>query len=305
LTYTPTYTPTVTVTVNPSWTPAYSLVAELGSGGNGPLNWPTGIAVDKTGNIFVVDSGNARVEKLNSLGKYMMEILFDGNCPDWTVPSGVALEKSGNIDVIFNQGMTVTPFEQYSPSGAWVKGWNGITTFASEFSGIALDTSGNVHVTQANPSLAWEYDDNGNMLQKWSDPDSQEVGPLDYPTGIALDSLGNVYVANSDHGFISKFDPNGKLLLKWGWVWSSNMNGSPSAMAMDSHDHLFVVVSTPLNVTGMVQEFDTSGNSLALIGADYYGNGQIPYPNGVAVDTLGNVYVTSTTCECIQKYKPN
>jgi DNA-binding beta-propeller fold protein YncE len=77
-------------------------VSSLGKGGTGEgeFLYPTAVAVDKEGSIYVCDSQNARVQKFSSDGKFLRIIGKRGDRPgDLAVPKGVALDSEGHIYV--------------------------------------------------------------------------------------------------------------------------------------------------------------------------------------------------------------
>ena len=74
-----------------------------GSSGNGDgqFDGPFGVAVDGSGNVFVADAGNNRIQKFTNtgtfIGKWGCEGSGDGQ---FSQPTGVAVDASGNVFVI-------------------------------------------------------------------------------------------------------------------------------------------------------------------------------------------------------------
>jgi len=105
---TPTETPllpatvTSTSTVTPLLTGCHSYLLQWGSlgTGNGQFNSPYGIAVDGSGNVFVVDYGDNRIEKFTANGTYVAQwgVTGIGN-GQFAGPVGVAADASGNVYV--------------------------------------------------------------------------------------------------------------------------------------------------------------------------------------------------------------
>lgn len=82
------------------------------------------------------------------------------------------------------------------------------------FGAVAVDTSGNMYVTDYN-SRVQKFDPNGNFLMKWGSPGSDDGEfAANSHMSIAVDISGNVYVSDAGNYRIQKFDANGKFLLK-------------------------------------------------------------------------------------------
>src|SRR5438094_4979731 len=72
----------------------------LGSG-DGQFNSPFSVAVDNSGNVYVVDSGNNRVEKFDSSGTFLTAWgSFGSGDGQFSSPRGVAVGPSGNVYVV-------------------------------------------------------------------------------------------------------------------------------------------------------------------------------------------------------------
>jgi hypothetical protein len=116
-------------------------------GGNGELYSPRVAAVDNSGNVYVTDAGNSRIQKFSSSGKFIAKwgSLGRGN-GQFNWPRGIAVDNSGNVYVAdtFNNRI-----QRFSSSGAYLSKWGswgtGINGFQSPM-GITIDDSGNVYV---------------------------------------------------------------------------------------------------------------------------------------------------------------
>ena len=72
-----------------------------GNGAGGALSNPTGIAVDGSGNIWVVDTGNNRVVKFNSSGVYLSTVGSLGSAlGQFKTPTGITIDASNNLWVV-------------------------------------------------------------------------------------------------------------------------------------------------------------------------------------------------------------
>ena len=100
----------------------------------------------------------------------------------------------------------------------FVLGWGSSGSGDGQFdgaSGIAVDGSGNVYVTDWLNHRVQKFDGEGTFLTKWGTQGSGD-GQFEQPQGIAVDGSGNVYVADTENDRVQKFDGEGTFLTKWG-----------------------------------------------------------------------------------------
>jgi len=156
--------------------------------------------------------------------------------------------------------------------------------------GVAVDSSGNVHVGDSDNNRIQKFSSTGSFLTKWGSQGSGD-GQFDYPHGVAVDSSGNVYVADWGNSRIQKFSSTGTFLVKWGRVGSGDGQFlSPRNVAVDSSGNVYVTESSACRI----QKFSSDGTFLTKWGTEGSGDGQFQDPEGVAVDSLGNVYVADS-----------
>ena len=76
----------------------YVFIAKWGSKGSqdGQFNFPINISVDKSGNVYVADFYNNRIQKFDSNGKFIMK-LGNKNNEQFLHPSGISIDSEGNI----------------------------------------------------------------------------------------------------------------------------------------------------------------------------------------------------------------
>jgi len=147
-----------------------------GVGSEAKFSFPFGIAVDPTGDLFISDMGNNRIRKIAQDGKVST---FAG--------TGIA----GSVD----GDATIATFD--APSG------------------IAVDPSGNVFVSDTKSNLIRRISPSGVVMtlagQSNTKGASDGLGSaalFNSPSGIAIDADGNVYVADAGNNRIRKITPS-------------------------------------------------------------------------------------------------
>ena len=132
-----------------------------GSSGNGNGNFssPSAIAIDSSsGNVYVADSGNNRIQKFTSSGKFKPDFVTKWGSPgsadgQFRIPSGLAVDSSGNVYVADTGNDRIQKFDS---NGKFITKWGSPGSGDGQFSvpyGIAIDSSsGNVYVADKGNS---------------------------------------------------------------------------------------------------------------------------------------------------------
>jgi sugar lactone lactonase YvrE len=123
---------------------------------------------------------------------------------------------------------------------------------------------------------------------------------LNSPNGIAVDTAGNIYFTELKNNCVRKVSADGIISTH-----NSTIN-NPSAICIDKNQNLYV--ADYLN--HQIKKIDVLGNVSVVVGngsAGFSGDGlqainaQLEYPEGVAVDVFGNIYVSDTQNKRIRK----
>jgi streptogramin lyase len=266
--------------------------AGLPGSGTGQFTFPVDIAVDGSGNTFVLDG--VRIQKFDHSEIFLTAwgSRGDGN-GQFNGPTGIAVDGSGNV---FVADFVSNDIQKFSNTGTFLTTWGSPT--AAEFNapeGITVDGSGDVFVTDNIDDVVQKFSNNGTFLTAWG---AYGTGPgqLFAVHGVAVDGSGNVFVSDSGNDRIEKFDNSGTFLIDWSLPGPPQ--DFPTCTTVDGSGHVFVT-----NVNGdYVQEFTNSGTFLTAWGTPGSGNGQFEEPEGVAVDGSGNVFVSDSGNDRIEKF---
>ena len=226
---------------------------------------PFGIAIDTSGNVWVTNSGSDTVTKLSSTGSVL------GTYGAGFSPISIAADSSGNMWVVQNGNDTVV---ELGPAGAVL----GTYAVGSAPFGIAIDTSGNVWVTNSGDNTVTKLSSTGSVLGTY--------GAGFTPAGIAADTSGNVWVVQNGNNAVTKLSSTGSVLGTYG-VGSFPMN-----IAIDASGNIWV--TNIFNST--VTELNPGGSIIGTY------NVMIPY--GIAIDQSGNVWVTSLFGNIVTELSP-
>lgn len=201
-------------------------IGQSGSGAGCFFN-PTFITVDPLEHIYISDSGNDRIQILDSNGVYLNQF---GSF-------GVSDFEEGNENEISD-----------SPKQA---------TFNFP-SGIAIATE--IFVSDRDNHRIMKFDRFGNYLRSFGKFGTGDT-EFDTPMGLDMDSLKNLYVADSQNHRVKKYDLNGYMILKFGGFGKAPGRFiRPLSITHDNMNKIYVFDSG----NKRIQKFDRTGGFLKV-----------------------------------------
>ncbi len=173
--------------------------------GAGLFVLPHGLHVDPEGNIWVTDGvgkdgkGHQAI-KFSPDGKELMRLGkagVAGSGPDeFNAPSAVYVAPNGDIFVADGHGgNTNARIVKFDKNGKFIKTWGQKGTGPLDLDiphALAMDSRGRLFVADRNNNRIQIYDQDGNLLNSWSQ--------FSRPSGIAIDKNDRIYVVNSEIG---------------------------------------------------------------------------------------------------------
>lgn len=274
---------------------------------DGELSSPTGIALDKNGNIYVADTDNHSIQKFDKAGTFLARWGGEPSSQEgqFYYPRGLAV---GPDDVVYVADSGNNRVQKFDLEGnvqkAWGKfgfAWRGADMGRFDVPwGLTTDQDGNVYVSDTSNSRIQKFQADGQPLLKWG-RDGSFDGAFFFPRGVAVDFVGNIYVADESNNRIQKFDTRGSFLTKWGREGSGpGQFKSPWGIACDALGNVYVVDSG----NHRIQKFDGNGTFLCSFGNRGKTEGQLNFPYGIAVDKEGCVFVVDSGNNRVLKYIP-
>ncbi len=238
------------------------------------LIYPEGIAVDSRGKIYVADRAAASVliYSAGSNGNVSPIATISGSRTGLVAPEGIAVDSTGKIYVAENYTSSVLVYSAGSKGNvAPIATIRGSNTGLNAPSGIAADSSGKIYVSNFAENA--EGPDGGVLV--YSAGSDGNVAPiatisgsntgLATPMGVAVDSGGKIYVAdfNADPYVAANFQVYpGRV-----FVYSAGSDGNVYPVAI------------------------IGGSKTGLV-----------YPEGIAVDSGGKIYVVDEYASSVVVY---
>ena len=284
----------------------YTFARKWGTPGpnDGQFSGANDIAIGPSGNLYVIEGSNTRVQKFSSDGNFLLKWGSDGT-GNGQFPSSpgqarhIAVDSSENVYV---SDIGTNRIQKFTSAGVFLTQWGSTGPNDGQFNnaeGLAVDSAGNVYVADKGNDRIQKFDSSGNFLAKWGvfgAGDGELYGPYD----VAVDSSDNVYVTDVNNNRVQAFTSAGAFITKWGSSGSGEGQFvSPTSIAVDSSDNVYVTDTS----IDRVQIFTSAGAFVTELGSTGSGNGNLAGPYGIAADQSGDtIYIADTNNNRVQAF---
>lgn len=290
----------------------------------GQFNFPIGIAINSSDEVYVTDFYNARVQKFSAKGLFLAAFSVS------PFPGGIALDRQQNIYVA-HAGIPPSRYDGprkrdniavYSSEGKLLRDWGKFGTGDGEFDtpgGIAISRDGRVYVADQCNRRIQVFTTDGAFLAKWGRKGFQrgEFGGNPHPnaffagpTFVTCDHKGQVFTTEAILCRVQTFSSDGKSLAAWGSTdakpggfgdyfaaFERKIMRGPTGLCFDAKGRLWVN-----SIGGRVQQFAATGEFLRGFGEEGTEPGKFYAPHGLAIDSRGSLYVVDAFNHRIQKF---
>jgi len=371
----------ISMTAGDIYTVAGSSSGTAGHSGDGGvatsalLSGPTGIAVDKSGDVFIADN---RVQEIAASSGDISTVAGSATGSSGTSgdgglatsallssPSGVALDSSGDLYIADSannrvQEVVTTNHDVYTVAGSasGTAGYSGdggpaSSAFLHDPYGIALDAAGDLYIADsannrlrevtstsgptAQAAVGNVYTMAGSSGAGYAYDGSQATSSeLNYPQQVAIDAGGDVYIADDQNNRVQEVAATthtqrgismtaGDSYTVAGSATgaqgnSSSLLHSPEGVAVDAAGDLFIadtdnsrVQEVAASAHGQFGISMTAGDVYTVAGSATGGSSygcpnssastsvDLDYPEGLAFDSSGDLYIVNTASGCVEE----
>ena len=293
------------------------------------LNAPFSVAVDGAGNLYIADTSNQRIRKVDSAGV----ITTVAGREQLSSPYGVALDGAGNLYIADTDNARIHKMDSAgvisTVAGSGTEGFSGDggAAVAAQLHwprDMAPDGAGNLYIADQGNNRIRKVDSAGvistvagNGTQGYGgDGGAATAAQLNHPFSVALDAAGNLYIADRGNERIRRVDSAGVISTVAGdgtccysgdgGAATAARLGAPRSVALDGAGNLYIAD----RLNHRIRKVDSAGviSTVAGDGTQGYGGdggaamaAQLDSPRGVALDALGNLYIADRNNHRIRK----
>ena len=305
-----------------------------GRGGDGgraveaQLSFPTGIAVDKAGNLYIADSFSHRIRRVDTTGTITTvagigEPSYGGDGglavrAQLSFPSGVAADHAGNLYISDPGNNRIRRVDADGTiatiAGTGERGYDfhgpAVEAQLDKPSGVVVDEAGNLYIVGLYNFGIRRVDATGTMIEVAGSAlplyERENEQPFSRDRGLAVDDSGNLFISNIDYNYVRRVDAAGTVSLVAG-TREPGFGGDggpgveaqlnyPEGLAVDKAGNLYIADSG----NHRIRRVDAAGTITTIAGTGepgYAGDGGLPReaqldsPIALAMDGAGNLYV--------------
>ncbi len=309
-----------------------------GTGASARFNTPTGVASDRFATVYVCDSANHTIRRVNASGTVTTVAgtpgqagTTDGLAARFNTPAGLAFDRDGTLLVADRLNHTIRRIA-INGSVSTVAGQPGLpgsadgpvaTARLNEPWGLAFDPNGNLYIVERGNSTVRKLSADGTLSTLAGTAgltgSADGTGPaarFNSPTALTTDSSGNLFVADTGNATLRKLTLAGVVTTHAGTAGltgSANGTGpaarftTPLGLVGDGAGNIYVADAGTHNIR-LVSPAGVVGTLLGSSAADTYGAtdavgnaARFLGPAGLAISTDGILYIADSLNQSIRR----
>jgi len=305
------------------------------------LDMPFGVAVNSSGNLFIADTYNGVIRKVNSAGIITTVAGGGANPPadggpatdaQLIEPIDVAADNAGNIYIASESNIFKVSasgiISNVAGNGTFGYGGDGGQATAAtlnDIEGVTVDASGNLYIADAINDVIRKVNSAGIISTVagngttgfYGDGGPATNAMLDTPAKVAVDGAGNIYISDSRNFRLRKVNTSGVIstIAGDGTAGASGDGGQATAAQLAETWGITIDGSGNLFFTDAerIRKINSAGIITTVAGGLYYGfsgdggaatAAELFAPAGIAEDGAGNIFIADMGNQRVRKVTP-
>lgn len=232
----------------------------VGAEGSGPglFDDPRAIAVDPSGNVYVANYSDGRIQKFDPSGNFLM--LWNIGTEKYL--SSLSVDRAGNVYAVYRGKLW-----KYNGSDGQLIGQ--LELPGEPRMEMVTATADGGLIAAVSTEDYWRYDSHGQILFSLADVKNASFGDSEGVDALAVDGVGNVFMMGDSSYTVYKYSPDGLLLARFGSSGDeAGQFRAPLAMAIDGQGRIYVSDIKGIQVFApdgrYLEKFDTEGVAFGL-----------------------------------------
>jgi sugar lactone lactonase YvrE len=296
------------------------------------LSNPYGVSVDAAGNVYISDTGNNVIRKVDTKG--IITTVAGNNLNAYTVlgdggpatsagllyPQAAGVDPNGNLyicDLANNRIRKVTTdgIIHTAVGGGAASGGDGGPASAAQLNGpygAAVDNAGNLYIADSLNNKVRKVASDGTITTIAGTGAQGYLGDggpalqaqFHAPWGVAADNHGNIFIADLYNNEVRKVDASGNLTLYTGTHFPTGLAfDAPGNLYVAEYDSSQIWKIAPSGIGAIFAGVNNSGSQTPQYGGDGgpAKSASFAQPTGLAVDSNGNVYIADMGNQRVRK----